>query len=112
MGEGVGDLAGGVVADTELFLVDEGVVDAVDHELAEVGVVLAVFVLIAGDVVLEAEGFKEVLIDDVGAGGDDGVDHVVADEVDDDLFEAGGDEGAGEAENDAAFGVAEHHLVD
>ena len=110
--EGVGDLVGGLVADAELFFVDEGVVDAVDHQLAEVGVACAVLVLVAGDVVVEAEGLEEVLIDDVGAGGDDGVDHVVADEVDEDLLEAGGDERAGEAEDDAAVGVAEHHVVD
>jgi hypothetical protein len=84
--ERVGDLLGGVVADAELFFVDEGVVDAVDHQLAQVGVAGAVLVLVAGDVVLEAEGLEEVLVDDVGAGGDDGVDHVVADEVDEDFF--------------------------
>ena len=61
---------------------------------------------------VEAEGFEEVLIDDVGSGGDDGVDHVVAEEVDEDLLEAGGDEGAGQAEDDSAVGVAEHHFVD
>ena len=110
--EGVGDLVGDLVALAELFLVDEGVVDAVDHQLAEVGVARAVLVLVAGDVVVEAEGLEEVLVDDVGAGGDDGVDHVVADEVDEDLLEAGGDERAGEAEDDAAVGVAEHHVVD
>ena len=87
-------------------------VDAVDHELAEVGVACSVFVLVAGDVVVEAEGFEEVLVDDVGAGGDDGVDHVVADEVDEELLQAGGDERAGEAEDDAAVSVAEHHVVD
>ena len=43
---------------------------------------------------------------------DDGVDHVVADEVDEDLLQAGGDERAGEAEDDAAVLVAEHALVD
>ncbi len=36
--ERVGDLVGGLVADAQLFLVDEGVVDAVDHQLAEVAV--------------------------------------------------------------------------
>ena len=110
--EGVGDLAGDVVADAELFLVDEGVVDAVDHELAEDAVFVAVFVLVGGDVVAVAEGLEEVLVDDVGSGGDDGVDHVVAEEVDEELLEASGDEGAGEAEDDAAVGVAEHHVVD
>jgi hypothetical protein len=86
---------GGLVADAELFFVDEGVVDTVDHQLAEVSVTCAVLVFVAGDVVVEAEGFEEVLIDDVGTGGDDGVDHVVADEVDEDFLQAGGDERAG-----------------
>ena len=110
--EGVGDLVGDFVADAELVFVDEGVVDAVDGEFAEYGVFVAVLVLVVGDVVLEAEGLEEVLIDDVGAGGDDGVDHVVADHVDEDLLEAGGDHGASDAEDDATFGVAEHHVVD
>ena len=94
---------GGLVADAELVFVDEGVVDAVDDELAELAVVRAVLYCVVGDVVLEAEGFEEILVDDVGAGGDDGIDHVVADHVDEDLLEAGGDERAGEAEDDAAF---------
>ncbi len=110
--EGVGDLVGDFVADAEFVFVDEGVVDAVDGEFAEDGVFVAVFVLVVGDVVLESEGFEEVLVDDVGAGGDDAVDHVVADHVDEDLLEAGGDHGACDAEDDAAFGIAEHHVVD
>ena len=64
---------GGLVTDAELLLVDEGVIDAIDHQLAEVGVACPVFVLVAGDVVVEAEGLEEVLVDDIGAGGDDGV---------------------------------------
>ena len=51
-----------------------------------VAVARAVLVLVAGDVVPEAEGLEEVLVDDVGAGGDDGVHHVVADQVDEDLL--------------------------
>jgi hypothetical protein len=110
--ERVGDLVDGLVADAQLVLVDEGVVDAIDGKLAELAVERAVLVLVAGEVVVEAEGLEEVLIDDVGAGGDDGVDHVVADEVDQDLLETCGDERAGEAEDDAAVGVVEHHVVD
>ena len=72
--EGVCDLVYGLVADAELFFVFEGVVDAIDHQLAKVGVACAVhLVLVAGDVVVEAEGLEEVLVDDVGSGGDDGV---------------------------------------
>ncbi len=73
---------------------------------------MAVLVLIARDVVVEAEGLKEVLVDDVGAGRDDGVDHVVAHQVDDNLLQACRDQRSGEAEDDAAIGIAEHHLVD
>src|SRR6185437_5716112 len=108
----VDDLLGGLVADAELFLVDERVVDAVDHQLAEIGIARAVLVLVAGDVVAEAEGLEEVLVDDVRSGRDDGIDHVVAYQVDDDLLQAGRDERAGEAEDDAALGVAEHHVID
>ena len=60
----------------------------------------------------KAESFEEVLVDDVGAGRDDGVDHVVANEVDEDLLQAGGDKGAREAEDHAAVLIAQHALVD
>ena len=66
----------------------------------------------SADVVAEAQGLEEVLIDDVGAGADDGVDHVVADQVGEDLLEAGADQRAGQAEDDAAVLVAEHAVVD
>ncbi len=72
------DLLGRLVADAKFFLVDERVVDAVDGMLAQLVVEQAGFELVASDVVLEAEGFEEVLVDDVRAGADDGVDHVVA----------------------------------
>ncbi len=103
---------GGLVADAQFVFVDEGVVDAVDRQLAEHGVMRAVLVLVVRHVVVEAERLEEVLIDDVGAGGDDGVHHVVAHKIDEDLLQSGGDEGAGEAEDHAAVGVVEHHLVD
>ena len=60
----------------------------------------------------EAESFEEVLIDDVGAGRDDGVDHVVLDQLEQHLLQAGADERAGETQDDAALGVEEHALVD
>ena len=56
--------------------------------LAQLAVEQAALELVAGDVVPEAEGLEEVLVDDVGAGGDDRVDHVVADHVDEDLLQA------------------------
>ena len=108
----VEDLPRRLVADAKLFLVDQRVVDAVDHEFAELAVADAALELVAGDVVAEAEGFEEVLVDDVGAGGDDGVHHVVADHVDEDLLQPRGDQRAGQAEDDAALIVAEHPVVD
>src|SRR6185437_998095 len=107
----VDDLLGRLVADAELFLVDERVVDAVDHQLAQLGIARAVLVLVAGDVVAETKRLEEVLVDDVRAGRDDGIDHVVAHEVDDDLLQARRDERAGEAKDDAAVGIAQHHVI-
>jgi hypothetical protein len=109
--ERVGDLVCRLVADPQLFLIDEGVVDAVDHQLAKQAVLVAVLVLVACDVVIKAESLEEVLVDDIGSGRDDGVDHVVPDQVDDDLLQAGGDQRSGETEDDAAVGIAKHHLV-
>jgi hypothetical protein len=37
---------------------------------------------------------------------------VETDQVDEDLLQAGGDERAGQAQDDAAVGVAQHHVVD
>src|SRR5437667_9528409 len=53
-----------------------------------------------------------VLIDHVRPCADDGVNHFVAEHVHEDFFQAGGDEGAGEAEDDAAIFVLEHAVVD
>ena len=108
----VDDLLGRLVADAQLFLIDERVIDAVDHQLAQLAIALAVLVLVAGDVVAEAQRLEEVLVDDVRAGRDNRIDHVVAHQVDDDLLQAGRDQRAGEAKNHAAVGVAQHHVVD
>ena len=60
----------------------------------------------------EAQAFEEILIDDVRPGADDAVDHPVADHVDEHLLQAGADQRAGQAENDAALVVAQHAVVD
>ena len=108
----VDDLLRRVVADAQLLLVDERVVDAVDHQLAQIAVAIAVLVLIARDVVAEAQRLKEVLVHDVRAGRDNRVHHVVADHVDKDLLQAGRDQRSGQAQDHPAIGVAQHHLVD
>ena len=71
--------------------------------VAQLAVVQAALELLGGDVVPEAEGFEEVLVDDVGPGADDRVDHVVADHVDEHLLQARADQRAGQAEDDAAL---------
>ena len=60
---------------------------------------------------LETQRLEKVLVDDVGAGADDGVDHVVADHVDENLLQPRADERPGEAEDHAAFAVAKHAVV-
>ena len=97
-----------LVADAQLVLVDVGVVDAVDGLLAQPLVVDER----RADVVAEAEAFEEVLVDDVRAGRDDGVDHVVLDHLQQHLLQAGADQRPGEAQDDAALGVVQHALVD
>ena len=86
-----------LVADAQVVFADQRVVDAVDGVLAQLAVEQAALELVGGDVVPEAEGFEEVLVDDVGAGGDDRVDHVVADHVHEDLLQARADQRPGEA---------------
>ncbi len=75
--EAVGDLEDRVVAVLELLLVDIGVVDAVDVERAQ-DVVVGDFKRL---IVLVAKALEEIHVDDRGAGGDDAVDHVRADEL-------------------------------
>ena len=108
--EEVGDVAGSLVASLEFFLVDEGVVDAVDVELAELGVGNDVF--LGADVVLVAEGLEEVHVDDGGAGGDDSVDHLVAHHVDVHLHAAGSAGGAGDGEDVGAVLLGQHLAED
>ena len=60
----------------------------------------------------EAERFEKVLIDNDRASGNDRIHHVVLDEIDNDLFQAGGKDRAGQAKNDRAIFVAQHHVID
>ena len=81
-------------------------------QVAQEVVVEAPLVPVVGHVVAVAQPFEEVLVDDVGPGAVDGVDHVVADQVDEHLLQAGRDQRAGEAEDHAALAVGEHPVVD
>ncbi len=73
----------------QLFLVDQRVVNAIDHQFAQRGVFRSLLVQLVGNVVFEAESLKEVLIDDVGTRRNNCVHHVVADQVDKDLLQTG-----------------------
>ena len=106
----VGHIAGGLVAGLQFLFVDESVIDAVDIELAEGGV--GHDILFGADVVLVAERLKEVHIDDGGAGGDHGVDHLVAHHVDVHLHASGGGGGAGQGEDVGAVLLGQHLAED
>ena len=78
----VGDLAAGRIANAQLIFIDIGVVNTIDSETAQ-------HVIIHVDlafVMLEAEGFEEILIDNDRPGGNDRVNHIVANEVNDHVF--------------------------
>ena len=92
----------------QLVLVDEGVVDAIDVVLAQHRIVDVLRAAIVG----EAERLEEVHVDHRRPGGDDRVDHVVADQVDVDLHAAGGAGAAGDGQDDRAVRVLQHALVD
>ena len=108
--EHVGQFVGGVVTSLKFLFVDKGVVDTVDIKFAEFGV--GDDVLFGADIVFEAEGFEEVHVDDGGAGGDDHVDHFVANHVDIDLHAACRTGGAGDGENVGAVFLFAHHGED
>jgi hypothetical protein len=101
-----------LVADPQLVLADQRVVDPVDRVVPELAVVQPALELLVGDPVLEPEGLEEVLVDDVRPGRHDRVDHVVADHVDEHLLHPGRHHRPGQGQDDPAVAVAEHPLVD
>src|SRR6267143_5596550 len=95
------------IADSKLIFVDVGVVNPIDGEAAQ-------DIIVHEDVALvmfEPEGLEKILIDDDGARGNNGIDHIVANEIDDHLFQARGNERPSKAENDGALIVAQHRVV-
>ena len=105
------DLAG-LVAKAQFLFIDERVVDAIDHQFAQGGVFRSLAVKVVGDPVPVSQRLEEVLVDHVGPGRNHGIDHVVAHQVDKNLFQSGADQRSGEAENHSAILVAQHALVD
>ena len=105
--EFVRDLTAGRIANAQLIFIDVGVVNPIDAEATQHIVVHVDFAF----VMLEAERFEEILVDDDGAGGNDRVHHVVSDKIDDHILEAGGEERASQAKNDRAIFFAQHGVV-
>ncbi len=110
--QSIGDPPGGLVADPQVVFVDQRVVNPVDVEVAQPTVVQARAQPVLGDVVAESQGLEEVLVHDVGSGAHDRVDHAASDHLGKNLLEPGAHERAREAQNDAAFAVAEHAVED
>lgn len=106
-GECVRDLFDGHVAFAKLVLIDVRVVDAVDVQSLQVRVID--FAVAA--VVVEPEAFEEILIDDDCTGGNNCVDHGVANHVDDDAFQPRTHKRACEAQDDAAVLIRKHPVV-
>jgi hypothetical protein len=106
--QAAGDLIDGVVAGLQFFFVDVGVVDAVDVVRAQDVVVH----LAGGLIVLEAQGFEEVHVDDRGAGGDHGVDHAELHHVAVDVHAAAGRGRTGQDQPRRAGLVFQGHVED
>ena len=106
--EAVGDLADGVVAILQRYFVDIGVVNAVDVERAQRVIVRNFERLI----MLVAKRFEEIHVDDGGAGGDDGVDHVGLHQLGVEIHAAAGRGRPGDDQDDRAILVGEHLVVE
>ncbi len=104
----VGDGADRRVAGLKLLLVDEGVVDAVDVKLAHRLVVHER----AAAIMLEAERLEEIHVHNGGAGRDNGVHHVVADQIRIKLHAAARRCGTGQRQHDGAAFVSQHPVED
>ena len=92
----------------QLLLVDEGVVDAIDVEIAQLRIVDE----LGPAVVRKTERLEEIHVDHGRPGRHDDVHHVVAQEIDVDLHAAGGAGAARDGQDDRAVVVLEHALVD
>ena len=93
-----------MIASLQLFFIDIGVIDTINIEAAQ-GLVVWHF---QGLVVLEAERFKEVHVDDRRAGGDDGVNHAVLHHVAIDMHTTASAGRAGQGQPDRSFLVCDH----
>jgi len=104
----LGDLEHRVIDVLEIYLVDVGVIDAIDVERAQRIVVGYLERL----VMLVAQAFEEIHVHDGGAGGDHAVHHVVAHQFGIGIHAAGRAGRSGDDEEDRAVLVLQHLVVD
>ncbi len=79
--------------------------------LAQLVVVESVLEAILGQVMPIAKRLEKILIDDIGAGADDRIDHVTPNHVGEDPFQSRADKRARETQDHAAVAVAEHPII-
>ena len=59
----------------------------------------------------EPKRLEKILIDDISARRDNGIDHPIFNEIDNDLFQTRADQRAGKAHNDRTAFIFDHHIV-
>ena len=106
--QGVSHVAGGLVAGLQFFFIDEGIVDTVDVEFTQLGV--GDDILFCANVVLVAEGFEEVHVDDAGTRADHSVNHFVSNHLHIHLHAASGRSGTSDGE-DVGTVLLRNHLA-
>ncbi len=106
--QAVGDFVDGVVAILQRFFVDIGVVDAIDQQRAQ-RIVIRHF---QGLIMFVAQAFEEIHVHDGGAGGDNAVDHVAAQQFGIEIHATASAGRAGDDQEDRAIGIGQHLVVD
>src|SRR5437870_621757 len=91
MFEALGNIANGVIADAKLVLIDEGIVDTVDGEIAKFIIIEELCTLIMA----KPKRLEKILIDDVRACRNNRIRHPIFDEVDNHFLESGANERTG-----------------
>ena len=109
--EAVGDFVDRLVAHAQFVFVDQRVVDSIDMHLAQLVVVESVLEAVLGHPMLEAERLEKILVDDIRAGADDRIDHVIANHVGEDALQSRADKRSRQAQDHAAVAIAQHAIV-
>ena len=107
--QSVANFVDGFVAFFQLVFINVCVVDAVNMQIAQQIVVL---IIGSTNVVFVAKGFKKVLVHDVCAVGNNRVNHIVLNHIHHNFLHTRGNKRPRNAQNDGAFFIGEHHIVD